>query len=496
MTVIDPPTSRTSAPPTTGGLKRDALGFPALLGQSVALISPTMTAVLIIPLAYSNAGQGTWLAYLFGSVMLGFVVLNLNQFARRSATAGSMYSYIGKGLGPGAGVFSGWSLIWSYCFIAIAGLTGFAIFAGQFLSAIGISTVVPPVIFFAISAGICWFVATKDIKLSSVLTLLLEGLSMTLIICLAGVVLFEHGFHVDSNQLNLKGVGFHGMSLAVVACIFSLVGFESATALGGEAKNPFRNIPRAVIWSLVISGVFFVFMGYVEVAGTAHYKTTLDQLTAPLNTISQIYGVTFFKIPLSLAAMVSFFSLSLSCINAGARILFPMGNHAVLPGHLGRIHRVNATPHVSISVYTVLVLAIPCVLEINTNPLTIFNDAGTLAAFGFLLAYFLTTVAAPVYLKKQGELRPRHVVIAVLSFLCLLVPTEGSIYPVPPSPVNLFPYLFLAYVAVGGILLLAVSRRRRGILDEIAADLRADPGANLTAAIDLSPEPTIVPATA
>ena len=70
------------------GLRANALGFPAVLAQSVALISPTMTAVLIIPLAFSNAGQGTWLAYLFGTVMLLFVVLRLNQFARRSATAG------------------------------------------------------------------------------------------------------------------------------------------------------------------------------------------------------------------------------------------------------------------------------------------------------------------------------------------------------------------------------------------------------------------------
>ena len=58
------------------------------------------------------------------------------------------------------------------------------------------------------------------------------------------------------------------MALAVVACIFSLVGFESATALGGEAKNPKRNVPKAVIWSLIVTGVFFVFMSYVEVAGT------------------------------------------------------------------------------------------------------------------------------------------------------------------------------------------------------------------------------------
>ena len=103
------------------GLRTNVARAAPLFAQSVALISPTMTAVLIIPLAFASAGQGTWLAYAFGTVMLLFVVFCLNQFAKRSAFAGSMYVYTGKGLGPSAGVFSGWTLIWAYYFIAVAG---------------------------------------------------------------------------------------------------------------------------------------------------------------------------------------------------------------------------------------------------------------------------------------------------------------------------------------------------------------------------------------
>ena len=114
---------------------------------------------------------------------------------------------------------------------------------------------------------------------------------------------------------------------------------------------------------------------------------------------------------------------------------------------------------------------IPTVLEIVTNPLTTFGDVGTLAAFGFLLAYYLITIAAPAYLKRRGELRPRHVVIAVIACLCLLVPTIGSFYPVPPFPVDIFPYIFVAYMAIGGGWLFILSRRRRGILAEIEDDL-------------------------
>ena len=459
------------AAPDKSALRSGALGFPAVIAQSIAVISPTMTAVLIIPLAFSNAGQGTWLAYLFGTVMLLFVVLCLNQFARRSAAPGAMYTYTARGLGPATGVLSGWALIWCYLLIGTAGLTGFAIFFQQFLSALGYTGTVPPDIFFAISAATCWYIAYKDIRISSLVTLLLEGISVFLILSLAAVVLFSRGIHIETSQLTLKGVSVHGMSLAVVTTIFSLVGFESATTLGKEAKNPLRNVPRAVIWSLILTGLFMVVMSYVEVYGTRGYGTGLGSIAAPLNVVASIYNVGFFKAPIALGAMISFFSLSLSCLNAGSRIIFPMGEHMVFPSHLGRAHPKNGTPHVAITVYVTIMFAIPTVLEIVTNPLTTFGDAGTLAAFGFLLAYYLVTIAAPVYLRRRGELRPRNVVIAVIACLCLLVPTIGSFYPVPPFPVDIFPYIFVAYMAVGGGWLFIQSRRRRGILAEIEDDL-------------------------
>lgn len=71
-------------------LKKDCLGFSELLAQAVALISPTMTAALIIPVMYGNTGNWSWLSYALGTVMLLFVALNLNRFAKRSAGSGSM----------------------------------------------------------------------------------------------------------------------------------------------------------------------------------------------------------------------------------------------------------------------------------------------------------------------------------------------------------------------------------------------------------------------
>src|SRR6267154_474229 len=129
-------------------LKSNCLGFVELLAQAIALISPTMTAALIIPVMYSNAGDWSWLSYALGTVMLLFVSMNLNQFARRSTTAGSMYAYVCRGLGVTAGAIGGWSLIWAYLGISMAGVTGFSIFADTLLGMMGLH--LPYVVLFAL----------------------------------------------------------------------------------------------------------------------------------------------------------------------------------------------------------------------------------------------------------------------------------------------------------------------------------------------------------
>jgi amino acid transporter len=149
-------------------LKKNALNFWEVLAQAVALISPSMTAALIVPLMFGTAANAGWLCYLFGTIMLLFVALNLNQFAKRYTSAGSMYEYTVKGVGPTLGGISGWSLIWAYLFIGIAGVTGFTHFASLLLTQAGATGWLshPYITLFAICVFSAWFLAYKDITLS------------------------------------------------------------------------------------------------------------------------------------------------------------------------------------------------------------------------------------------------------------------------------------------------------------------------------------------
>src|SRR5260370_7549558 len=85
---------------------------------------------------------------------------------------------------------------------------------------------------------------------------------------------------------------------------------------------------------------------------------------------------------------------------------------------------------------------------LGTGPLNTFGYTSTFATFGFLVVYFLVAIAAPVYLKKQGELKTINVVWGVLGALAMVGAVIGSVYPVPGYPSNILPYLFLAYILV------------------------------------------------
>ncbi len=451
-------------------LKPNCLGFIELLAQAIALISPTMTAALIVPVMYSNTGDWSWLPYALGTVMLLFVAYNLNQFARRSATAGSMYAYTCRGLGLTAGGISGWALIWAYLGISMAGTTGFSIFANTLLGMAGLH--VPFVVLFGLCNLISWYCAWKNVQLSAVLMLILEGISVAFILLLSVIVLFQHNFVLDTAQFTVTKLPWSSVGLGVVVAIFSLVGFECATAFGDEARNPLKTIPKAVYWSLIISGAFFVFITYVEVMGTRGYSTTLDKIDAPLNVLATLAHVPALQVVLSLGAMISFFALNLSTINAGGRVIYAMGRHGLFHAKTAEAHNTNETPHIAITIMALIAFAIPSVAKLGgVAPLDCFNYVGTCAAFGFIVAYTLVTLAAPVYLRRLGELKAKDMVGCIAALILLAIPAVGSVYPIPDPPVNYFPYLFLAYLAGGVAWILAFYRRSPTATQVVQDDL-------------------------
>jgi amino acid transporter len=275
---------------------------------------------------------------------------------------------------------------------------------------------------------------------------------------------------LDSAQFTLKGASLSDIALGVNIAVFSLVGFENATAFGEEAKEPLVTIPRVLIVNLVATGLFYMLVSYTEIVGFIGYKTTLDRVDTPLNILAAVVGMRALAVPISLAVVVGCFSAALACLNSGARILYSMSRHGILHSLVGAVHGTKETPHVAVTIMGALLFAVPAAMLLvpGTQPFDIVGYGGTLTAFGFIGAYFLVSLAAPAYLKQQGIACYRDFAMAGAAVLLLLFPAVGSVYPVSPWPYSTFPYIFLAYLAAG-VLRIRFGRRyvpEVGLLNE------------------------------
>ncbi|MBV9718853.1 MAG: APC family permease [Candidatus Eremiobacteraeota bacterium] len=435
-------------------LKAGSLSFVEVLATSIALIGPSMTPILIAPYMYANAGNATWLAYLFGGGMLIVVALNINQFARRFTGAGSMYEYAAENLGPALGALAGWSLLWAYVLVAAAVIGAMALFVGLLLQDAGLlatPTVAADVVIAAIVGTVCWQAAYRGVQVSAVVMLILEAVSVSIILLLVAIVLTRHGFSVDVTQLTIKG-GVPNWGLAVMTAVFSLVGFESATAFGGEAKRPLVTIPRAVIGSVVFASAFFIIATYAEIVGLAHAPKPLDQQTFPLGTLVALYHTGYLRVPIAIGALASAFSVCLACITTAGRVAYAMALANLFPAALARIEPRHDTPNIAVTVVTATTLAIAvAALAAGVAPIDAFNNCGTLSSFGFIVIYALISIAAYLYVKRIGALRWIDGAISALAVILLAVPAVSLVYSNPAPPQRWFPYYFIGFLAIGAL---------------------------------------------
>lgn len=443
-------------------LRSECLSPVEVLAQSIANIGPSIAPALGIPLVFATAGNGTWLAYLFATVAIVLVGYHVNYFARRSATPGALYTYVTEGLGPAAGFISGNGLVLAYLLTACAVLAGFANYANVLLGYLGMHA--SPILLALFAAVTAWYLTYKDIQISAKVMLGVEAVSLLLISILCAIVFFKSGIKIDYAQFKLEGISTDSIRIGLVLAFFSFVGFESATALGTEAKNPYRNIPIAVITSALFVGTLFILFSYTEIIGFSGSAIKLNEAAAPLTYLAEHNGVGFIALFISIGVAMSMWSCAVACITAGARVLLTMGRHKMIPASSSKVHENNETPYVAVTLLSVAAFSVPAVLlYYGAGIMDIFGWVGTIATLGFLLSYVMIVLAGPVYLYKRKELKPFNVVIGIISFIILCVPMVGSVYPLPAYPYSMFPFIFLAWLLLSGLWFSFVDARRANI---------------------------------
>jgi amino acid transporter len=252
-------------------LQKRVLSTPEVLAQSVANMAPSAAMALLPLFVFLDAGNGAWLSFGISIVILLVVAYCAAQFATRINSAGSFYVWVTRALGPGAGSAAGWGLVLGYLFTGIACVLGFEIYGDNLLVGFGLSpgNHVVRGILYVVGGLAPAIMAVSDIKISQRVAFILEAVSVTIILILCIAVYVHNGGVIDTHQLSLAGAKPGGIVVGMVLAIFAFVGFESAGALGQEAKNPAKSVPRAIIWSCGIIGVFYLIVVYAHSAPPA-----------------------------------------------------------------------------------------------------------------------------------------------------------------------------------------------------------------------------------
>lgn len=451
-------------------LRKDSLSFIETLGQSVANVSPTLTPALSVAVVAAVAGTASWLVFVLSTIALLIVGLNVGKLAKRIPAAGSFFLYVSRTMGPTMGMVAGWSMLAAYLFTAMALTVATSIFFKTMLTALGIGAP-PNIVLYAVVSLLVFLFAARDVRISARIGLTLEAISVLIILYVCFSVLAHHGFVIDMPQLSMKSANFSGFGQAIVLGIFSYVGFESAATLAKETRDPGKTIPKAIQWTAFLVGIFFIITTYIITQGFNDDAAKLGASAAPLADL--LAGQSKYLIALVyFGATVSGYACALASINAFGRLLFSLGRYQFVHSSMGLVHKTHHTPHIALAVgagVNFLLTAVGAGIAETTT----YGWWATIASYGFIVVYLLCSLAAPLYLRKSGEIKASDVIFGLIGAALMAFSLFGSVYPVPAYPYNLFPYFFLVYMLIGGAWALVLKVRSPQTLLGIKHDMES-----------------------
>jgi amino acid transporter len=451
-----------NAAPENYGLHAGALGPIETLAQSVSAVAPSTTPSLTIPLVFALAGNATWFVYLLATVAMLLVGFCVSRFARLSASPGSLYTYTANALPPVFGVTAAWALLIAYLATG-ASVAGGALYYATVLGRQFFHWAPPAIPTLVVVCAVAGWIAYRDVKLSAELMLWIEVISVSLILIVLLVLVFHFGLQFDLDQFRLKGVTLSSLGPALVLSIFSFVGFESATTLGAEARNPLRTIPRAVLQCALLTGAFFMLCSYSEVLGFRGESGKLSETTSPLHLLAGRAGVSPLGVAIDMGAFISMFACVLACTTAAARLLMRMAHGRLLPALFERASRRHRTPTAAVLASSGLMFAGTLVMALrNVTGSDMYDLLGSLSVFGFLTAYALVALALPFARSALGQHSHTVAVVSVLTVVVMILITIFDLRSSTDPAHARIPYIYLGYIIAG--IAVYLLRRKKAVL--------------------------------
>lgn len=307
------------------------------------------SGIFVLPgLAAAKTGSSVWLAYLLAAVCILPAALSKSELATAMPSSGGTYVYIERAFGPLFGTVSGIGLWLSLLLKSSFALVGFGAYLSVMVNIeMGFTKYVALVFLLFIL-----FLNIFGVKKVGKVQIVIVSIS---IITLVSILIFALP-NVDPKLLDPFLIeGNTGLISTIAFVYISYAGVTKVAAIAGEIKNPDKNLPVAMILSLIIITFIYVFVAFALVGNIPLNELTTD--IKPIFTLSDKLGGKYFGYTAAAVGVITLISMANSGVLASSRFPFAMALDKLLPEFMSKIHSKYLTPVVTI-VMTCVVMAL------------------------------------------------------------------------------------------------------------------------------------------
>jgi amino acid transporter len=455
---------KSSGTTESGGVQVQRLGHRPILttwdaiAQSLA-IGPIFSSAFVAFLIAGAAGGAAPLSTLIGAIgvlALGWLIA---LYARRGGGAGAIYDYLRR-LSPAYGLFSAGIYFFGALVLDSGGFLVIGLLAAQVLASY-LNVTLPFWLFALIALALIVMLNILGIRLTTRVQLTLSAISVIPLLILAIAIIAHGGANGNTwqafNPANVPAtptsVPAAGIFPGILFAITLFIGFETSASLGEETRDPRRSIPRAVIGTVIITGVFYLLMIYASdigfgLANSAQWASN----PAPLDTLATRYVGSWLAVLVDIAVLFDALVVMSAFMATTSRGMFALGRHQLLPGPLAAISSRYRTPLggiITVGVVALLVLIITTIATGNnpTNVLTVFGIMSTIGSLLIELIYVGLCVGA-VRLLLQDPARVWRWLFLLVAIVTPILGIYGSVVPFPAWPQNLGIYIVIGVIVL------------------------------------------------
>ncbi|KAK5578327.1 hypothetical protein RB653_007997 [Dictyostelium firmibasis] len=463
-------------------LKKNALGLIHCIAFSIGGVGPTTGILFVFPQIAMVAGSSVPFTLMIATLCCLSMSSTISTFGRYISTSSSFYSYVSEGLGKEMGFLTGWLMLIGYLTLSVQTVIQFSSTTADVISRntdFHCPWIIAAAFVIVFISGLAYVGINPALKLSLILVI-----GETLVILVFTLIVVIKGGDQGNYPLAFTPVGEYsggvsGIARGLVYCVLVFIGFEVAATLGAETRNPKKNIPVAVVGSVVLTSAWMVWAMYaMVVACGAANLFIISSINSPAETFARKYVSYWFSILVDIAGISSTFNVCTSAFNNLFRILYSIGksdcNHII--NKLAITSKRFQTPMASIIAFSSLVtISLAIVASIwgiyTDNSWRIYGYLSYIGTIPLILIFIITNIAVIPYVKNKQpqDYHPfYHLVLPLISAILFSAVLVGNFYPdVPQKP---YSYLLIALggLIVIGVILMFILRSKKGLLEKMS----------------------------